>query len=326
MTKKVIKLKYVDHDSTIKSQDMGPFYEILKSRYDIQFSDNPDYLIYGPFGDEHLKYFNSVKIFYTGECITPDFNECDYAVSFDEIDFGDRNFRYPLWLRYPIEENTMMENKHIGITDEYFNRGFCSYVVSNDFADPKRDILFDEISKYKQVSSGGRYRNNIGMPSGVEDKIAFQKKFKFSLAFENCSHAGYTTEKLMQAFASQTVPIYWGNPDVVKEFNPNSFINCNDYQNINDLIDRIKYLDENKEDYFHMLKEPALLDDKVSLKERQNELAKYLFHIFDQDKEAAFRRNLECWGKKYNDNMLARKIVYDKKNKYINSIKKILRK
>ena len=207
--KKEIKLKYVDHDSTVTEQQKGPFADILMQRYDVVFSDDPDYVIYGPFGDEHLKFFNAVKIMYTGECITPDFNECDYAIGFDHIEFGDRYLRYPLWIKYGEAKNTLMENKHKDVTEDLSHRDFCSFVVSNDFADPMRDKLFEEISKYKDIASGGRYRNNINMPEGVKDKHEFQKQYKFALVPENASHPGYCTEKLMEAFGAKTVPIYW---------------------------------------------------------------------------------------------------------------------
>ena len=85
---------------------------------------------------------------------------------------------------------------------------FCSFVVSNNNASPERDIIFDKLSEYKKVSSGGRYRNHVGGP--VSDKLEFQRKHKFAIAFENCSQPGYSTEKILEAFAARTVPIYWG--------------------------------------------------------------------------------------------------------------------
>ena len=43
-------------------------------------------------------------------------------------------------------------------------------------------------------------------------KRAYLRKFKFTIAFENSRRAGYATEKLYDAFAADTVPIYWGDP------------------------------------------------------------------------------------------------------------------
>lgn len=80
---------------------------------------------------------------------------------------------------------------------------------------------------YKKVDSGGKYKNNIGKP--VENKRDFQMTHKFVIAFENTSTRGYTTEKIIGAYAAGAVPIYWGDPDVAMTFNTKSFINCNEY-------------------------------------------------------------------------------------------------
>ena len=45
------------------------FIQILQKKYDVVYSDKPDFIIYGPFGYEHLKY-DCVRIFYTGENIS----------------------------------------------------------------------------------------------------------------------------------------------------------------------------------------------------------------------------------------------------------------
>ena len=48
---------------------------MLSKHYNLIESDEPDFLIYSCFSGEHLKYPNSVKIFYTGENIIPNFNQ-----------------------------------------------------------------------------------------------------------------------------------------------------------------------------------------------------------------------------------------------------------
>ena len=71
--------------------------KIVGDDYDTTInSEDPDYIIYSGFGNDHLKY-DCIRIFFTGECITPDFNECDYAIGFDRLTFGDRYARIPLY-------------------------------------------------------------------------------------------------------------------------------------------------------------------------------------------------------------------------------------
>lgn len=88
-----------------------------------------------------------------------------------------------------------------------------------------------------------------------ESKMDFIKQYKFTIAFENHSIPGYSTEKLWQAFCAGSVPIYWGNPCVLQEVNAESFINCNDYGNdFEAVINRIREVDENDELYMSMLR------------------------------------------------------------------------
>ena len=52
---------------------------ILRKNFDVQLSDNPDYLIYSVNSKDYLNY-NCVRIFYTAENLVPDFNVCDYLI------------------------------------------------------------------------------------------------------------------------------------------------------------------------------------------------------------------------------------------------------
>jgi alpha(1,3/1,4) fucosyltransferase len=49
------------------------------------------------------------------------------------------------------------------------------------------------------------------------------------LAFENCNSPGYITEKMIDAFKSGVVPLYWGGGELLKEAVPsNCYIDCSD--------------------------------------------------------------------------------------------------
>jgi len=285
---KKIKLKFVDFNEGATA--VRVFLQHLQERYEVEISDEPEWLIYSVFGNEHLNYNNCVKIFFTGENQTPDFNLCDYAIGFDYIDFGDRYMRFPLWALYLNEIEAMLAKHHnVSLSEK---TDFCSFVVSNPHGNKARAQFMDKLSEYKQVHSGGRWRNNVGGP--VADKLAFQKKHKFSMAFENACHPGYTTEKLMQSFAAQTVPIYWGDPRVAETFNKEAFINCNDFPNWESVIERVKEIDQNDALWQKMVETPALLESKV-VSELRDGLKAFLFHIFDQDPAEAKRFSRDYW-------------------------------
>lgn len=285
---------------------------ILKEKYHIVLDNrNPEYLFFTYQSKNYLKY-NCVRIFYTAENIIPDFNLCDYAIGFSRMEFGDRYIRYPLYLvdgfiAYSGDDYARdllrAQHKHENLQEIWKEKtAFCSFVYSNGNAAKCREKIFRALSAYKQVDSGGRYMNNIGGP--VEDKLAFQKKHKFVIAFENTSSPGYTTEKIVHAFSAGAIPIYWGDPEVSKDFNPASFIDCNamglreegDDYIIERIVERVKELDHNDDLYKAMLSAPAFYgEDDVETQNRK--LKEFLFHIFDQ--ENAFRRNRIYIGERY---------------------------
>jgi len=80
------------------------------------------------------------------------------------------------------------------------------------------------------------------------------------ICFENSSTKNYLTEKLIQAYTFQTIPIYWGDPNVEKIINPECFINCHNYNNIFEVIDEIVKIDRDNSIYRKMTKQPLFKD------------------------------------------------------------------
>ena len=279
---KSIKIKFVDFYQGFDAAD-SEFVTILRKNYDVVFSDDPDYLFYSCFGYEHLSY-DCIRIFYTGECVTPDFNVCDYAIGFDRLSFGDRYLRAPLYslFHYKAEYHELINPPPFLEPDLKAKTDFCSFVYSNCFAAPQRELFFDTLSRYKTVSSGGRFKNNVGGP--VKDKRAFQTKHKFSIAFENTAYNGYITEKLMEAFAARTLPIYFGAPDVNLDFNEAAFINCAQYQSFDEVVRKVIEIDQDDQLYLQMMNTPALQNGVAE------SLDGFLYRIVEQDASAAKRR------------------------------------
>jgi hypothetical protein len=134
----------------------------------------------------------------------------------------------------------------------------------------------------------------------VEDKLAFELQHKFSFSFENSSYPGYCTEKLVQSFAAQTVPIYWGDPTAADTFNEEAFINCNRYSSWDEVLEAIKRIDADPALYEHMLQAPALKHpERDSVEAKMNELTDFLCHIIDQPLGQAQRYNRVYWGHRY---------------------------
>ena len=312
---KKIKVKFIGFwNGFIKEESI--FYQILSENYNLEICEDADYIIYSCF-DDNILYEpenRAIKIFYSGENETPNFNICDYALAFDHMIFGDRYFRLPVYYLTSFYQNEtlLMENKHKNIMDfsSLGKTDFCSFVVSNARGTVERMQMFKELSKYKKVNSGGKYLNNIGYQ--VESKLEFEKKHKFSICFDNCQYRGYTTEKIVEAFAARTVPIYWGDPEVTKVFNPKAFINVMDYPSIESAIEQIKLIDQDEQLYLSMLKEPALLSKKNTFENTKKELTEWLCGIIDQPIEKARRRGNGFWQTEYYWKLRGYKTAKDK--------------
>ena len=163
------------------------------------------------------------------------------------------------------------------------------------------NLFFNELSeKYKKVDSGGRYLNNIGKPEGVEDKLEFLRNYKFSFAFENVSYPGYCTEKIVESFATGTIPIYWGDPNIENYFNFRAFVNCHRYKTVDEIIQKIKEIDNNDYLYREMLNEHPIKNAEINGKQAyEKRIEDWFESIFSQDYKDAFRRNRYGIGKKY---------------------------
>lgn len=290
--KKKIKIQFTDFWDVFNPED-NFITDALKKNFEVEISDEPDFVFCSIFGRRHLKY-SCAKIYYTGENIIPDFNLVDYGLGFQDISFYDRYLRLPHYVLYP-RACRLAQSKPTLSDEELLNRKFCNYVVSNAVSCKERGEIIDKLNAYKPLDSGGKYHNNVGGP--VKDKIEFARGYKFAIAIENSPARGYTTEKIMEAFASETVPIYWGNSDIAKEFNPKSFINGHDFSSFDELVSFVEKVDNDDELYLSMVKAP--IDAGEYLEE--DYLSDYLYKICSQDPKKAIRRNTIYQGKYYED-------------------------
>lgn len=293
--KRTIRIKYEDFYPEFIPEEHW-LYKLLAKKYNVIFSDNPDYLFFSCFGSRYLNY-SCIRIFISNEAVYPNFNLYDYAVTYTDFEVSDRllankdpfeNLKFYSIAQDAEEAEKILEKK----TD------FCNFVYSNGNGDPYRTELFNAVSKYKRVVSGGKYLNNTGYL--IDDLAEFQSRFKFSIACENGSYPGYTTEKIINAFNGQTIPIYWGDELVIKNINPKAIINCNNFSSIDEVVEEIIRIDRDDEAYKEMLCQPILvncdfLDNYLEKRE------KFIYHIIDQEYSEAFRRNRTLRGQWYND-------------------------
>ncbi|MEI8040020.1 MAG: glycosyltransferase family 10 [Verrucomicrobiota bacterium] len=265
MTKarKPIRIDFCDYAPGYPKTD-NFFYNLLKTRFDIQVTDQPEFLIYATPGSHLHRVHNCVKIYFGIESFMPDWNVCDYAMTCHYLD-DPRHLRLPYYALYGTTKPLDKQHDDPEAILKAKTR-FCGFVVSNagKRKTQKRVDFFHRLSRYKRVDSAGRAFNNIGapLPDGPRGKIDFLQTCKFNIAFENASLPGYTTEKLVEAMWARTVPIYWGSPRVHEEFNRASFLNYLDFADEEALIERIIELDKDDAKYLEVMRQPYCINNK----------------------------------------------------------------
>ena len=208
-------------------------------------------------------------VYWVGENFRP-LDWVDLNLTFDnDGDGGDggKNIRLPLWVLYYVANNSQGHcmgqfNKDYHLYNPIFslNGGskFCCYVSSHGGV-RFRDRLVKQLNQYKAVDCGGLHLNN--MPGGgvVDDKIQFQKQYKFCIAAECAKHPGYVTEKILDAYKSGCIPIYRGAPDIEEDFNKHTFINAN-FLSVEELLSLVEKIDNDDDLYKSYFNKPILTE------------------------------------------------------------------
>lgn len=286
---KEIKINFVDFWPGFDKID-NYFYNLLVQKYTVIISDNPEFLFYSCYNSEYLKY-KCTRIFYTAENIRPDFSACDFAFSFD-YNKRKNHFRLPLYSLF-IDNYKMLGHLQTIKTRDEAKRiwsaksKFCCMVVSNGDSSVRLNF-FKNLSAIKRVDSGGGVLNNVG--GKVVDKLEFIKDYKFVISFENSRHDGYTTEKIVQPFFKDCIPVYWGNKLVHKDFNTKRFVDHNDFNSEEELINKLIEIDQNDELAIDMLMEPTFSLDKINHIEEQKQVLEILCKIINSNKKPIARQ------------------------------------
>ena len=255
------------------------FTRILSLKYKVELSDDPDFFFFTyPYNGkrDYLKY-KCHRIFIGPENRRADWNICDYVLDSDFYENNPRHKRLPLWALWHPER--LIQPKETSVLK--IKNKFCCMVVSNGDA-KERIEFFNRLSKYKKVDSGGRFMNNIG--GAVEDKMKFISEYKFVISFENSAYPGYTTEKLIQPMLVNSIPVYWGNPVVDKDFNTKSFINIADINSFDEAIEKIIQLDKDDEKYMAMAAQPWFANDELPAEFTQESLANFFDFVIEDSK------------------------------------------
>jgi hypothetical protein len=255
--------------------------EKLKIDY-VVVPDNSDILISSCFGSSFLRKNSNKKIYWTGENwfrvnqklppIGKSILEIfDHVYSFDYND-SKNHYRMPLYLIDTIESgiedyNVILRNKSKdALYGEYKFRKFSTFVQSNGNC-KFRNEYFTKLNSISKVDSYGSLFNNTGKILNRKEKIEISKEYKFQLAFENSEYDGYVSEKIIDAFKSDIMPIYWGGTLIHKEFNNKSFIDVNQL-GVDSSLKLVSDMNSDFDIYWEYYNQPIVSDHQMSISDR----------------------------------------------------------
>ena len=284
---RTVRLRFVGFWDGFDPRD-NFFTRLLGPEWRIDQDADPDFILYTTVGARRRDYlaYDCTRIFFTGENVGPDWLNCDWAFTFRH-DPHPRHRRLPLWVLY-ADATTLVKppvvdvGRILGAKDR-----FCGFVVSNPLCRTRNDF-FRRLSRYRRVDSGGKLFNNVG--GRVADKRAFLTGCRFTIAFENESSPGYTTEKVVEPMLVDSIPIYWGDPLVGRDFDTTSFLSAHDSPSLDDLVERVVALDRDPDLLGRTLARPWLRGNRVPQCADTSAILGQFTRIFTEPVEPVARR------------------------------------
>jgi len=148
----------------------------------------------------------------------------DYVLTFDEdlISRGQNYLYYPhgrCWINN--YKDLKKENK-------------VSIIASSKNFTEGHQLRHKVIDKFKDIEVFGYGYNP------VENKEDSLSKYMYSVTIENCRQPGYWTEKIVDCFATKTIPIFWGDDAVSDFFDPDGIIYFNSQEELGEILEDLK--------------------------------------------------------------------------------------
>ena len=213
--------------------------------------------------DEKLSYNSRKTMWFTGENKrAPIGNQFDTYLGFEPEGLIPNLHYLPLWV---------LNFDHFG---KGIAHGFTSVVTTQDQLLLPRKFRKIRKDKFCCAFLGNPTSFRVGIlkiladiePVGfygsafgnkVSDKSLASSDYRFSFAFENNLFPGYITEKLLEAYLANTVPLYWGI-DSSRYFNKDAFINFSEFKSLEEFMNSVRELNSDEDRYVATYEQPLL--------------------------------------------------------------------
>lgn len=239
---------------------------------------------------DNLNYDKSsdYKILFLAEpcAILPDLNKSalENCNHFDKI----YTFNQSIIDKYETAELFEWGSSWLDFIDLEINKkNHITFVTSNKNQSPGHELrleIFEKLNKIDFVNGLEVYQHKS--PPFHHRRNDFFETSKFHISVENSQQQNYFTEKIIDCFASKTIPIYYGCPNIGNWFNLDGIIYFNDLSELENIFD---FIDEN---YYN--DRQSVIEENYEIAKKfhsDNDVVPRLTKKINQDvKENAFKR------------------------------------
>lgn len=125
-----------------------------------------------------------------------------------------------------------------------------SYIMSNKSFAPGhklRNVIWNTYGNLNNIN--GFNFKRFKTPPRIQSKNILFENAKYHIVVENTSKKNWITEKLIDCFATKTIPIYWGCPNVGEFFNQKGILQFTNMEELGNILNTISstYYDDMKE-------------------------------------------------------------------------------
>jgi hypothetical protein len=115
-----------------------------------------------------------------------------------------------------------------------------------------RHSVWEYLNKFNEIN--GFYIKKFMTPPRIDSKNQLFENAKFHIVIENARRENWITEKIIDCFATKTIPIYHGCPNIGEYFNEKGIIKFNNLQELDEILNNItpqiynemyEYIEEN---------------------------------------------------------------------------------
>lgn len=212
--------------------------------------------------------------------------------NYDIVLWGERNHKnivnMPLFVPYIYTNNFVDKLSEPKPTSTLIPQNEVCVIISNPHGEI-RNMFLNKLEQNFNVTYAGLYKNNIGgnLPYdyNTPEFIEFIRTFKFIVSMENSRNDTYISEKIIHGLLANVIPVYWGSTRVFDYFNPNRFLYLENENTIDNVIEKMKELNENNDKWLDIVNQSNYTNNKLDR----------TIENIANDVRCLIHKNKKCW-------------------------------